>query len=269
MDHDAVLEKLRKELVALGAFQMQGWKQLQDHQVHRKRDGLGEESTVTWYDIESEKRLRRFVETSFPDHSFLGEETGHLQRDPDSYWIVDPIDGTTNFTHSIPFWGPSVGYWHRGKPVLAMVHFPALPRTYWACQGRGAFCDGEPIQPSQATSYSMQTIVALHSRAHLGTVKDLRAKLRIPGSIIANMCMLASGEFVACTGRGRLWDIAAGILILQEAGACVEVVPSVEGLDVPSYAASLDSRGVFQLYATANASLPSLRARFDAAASSR
>jgi len=267
MDVEAVLRDLRAELEDLGAFQMQGWRQLHEDQVHRKRDGLGEESTVTWYDIESEKRLRQFVESRFPDHSFLGEESGHLKRDPQHYWIVDPIDGTTNFTHSIPFWGPSVAYWAHGRPELAMVRFPALSRTYWARRGGGAFRDGRPIQTSAARQYSMQTIVALHSRTHLQPMTELHAKLRIPGSIIANMCLLADGEFVAATGRGRLWDLAAGILILEEAGACAEVVPSLDGIDVPRYADAPDEHPVFQLYAHANEHLPSLRPRIDAASS--
>jgi myo-inositol-1(or 4)-monophosphatase len=264
MNPDAVLDDLRSELLELGRFQMQGWQQLRTEQIHRKRDANGEESTVTWYDVESERRLRAFVESRFPDHSFLGEETGHLKRDPEHYWIVDPIDGTTNFTHSIPFWGPSIAYWHRGRPELAAIHFPALPRLYWARRGGGAFCDGERIQSSSTPQYSMQTIVALHSRTHLRPMKGLRAKLRIPGSIIANMCMVASGEFLASTGRGRLWDVAAGLLILEEAGAAVEVRPSIETLDLPSYADAPEEQRIFHLFAHGNEHLPSLQERFDA-----
>jgi hypothetical protein len=143
MNLDELLLELQAELHQLGQFQLQGWLQLRDEQIHKKRDALGEESTFTHYDVESERRLLQFVHSRFPDHSFLGEETGHHQGDPEHYWIVDPIDGTTNFTHSIPFWGPSIAYWHRGQPQLAMVRFPALDRTYWARRGAGAFCNGE------------------------------------------------------------------------------------------------------------------------------
>lgn len=259
MNLDSLLLELQAELCDLGKFQMQGWMQLRDEQIHKKQDALGEESTFTWYDIESERRLVSFVHKRFPDHSFLGEETGHHKGDPDHYWIVDPIDGTTNFTHSIPFWGPSVAYWYKGEPQLAMVHFPALQRSFWARLGGGAFCNGVQIHTRTETRYSGKTIVALHSRAHMQKMIPVRGKLRIPGSIVANMCLLASGDFIASTGRGRLWDIAAGVLLIREAGGVVELTPRIDNLDVPAYAESPESRKIFQLFARANMQLPSLR----------
>lgn len=259
MNLDSLLLELQSELLDLGQYQMQGWLQLRDEQIHKKRDALGEESTFTTYDVESERRLLQFVQSRFPDHSFLGEETGHHKGDPDHYWIVDPIDGTTNFTHSIPFWGPSVGYWYKGRPELGMIRFPALKRTYWARRGGGAFCDGVRLHTRTETKYSMKTIVALHSRAHMQEMVHVRGKLRIPGSIIANMCLLASGDFIACAARGRLWDIAAGVLLMQEAGAVVELQPGIEGLDVPAYAESPEGHKIFQLFTRANAELPSLQ----------
>jgi len=259
MNLEQTLKDLEATIIELGHYQMQGWQQLHEDQVQRKRDSNGEESIVTTYDIESEHRLRQFIESKFPDHSFLGEETGHLQRDPEHYWIVDPIDGTTNFTHSIPFWGPSVAYWHKGQPELAVIHFPALSQTYSARRGAGAFCNGQRIQTSRDRDYSMQNIVALHSRTHLQKLGKVRTKLRIPGSIIANICLMARGSFVASTGRGRLWDIAAGVLLLAEAGACFEVIPSITDFDVVAYAEHPEKAEVFQLFAQANEHVPALR----------
>ena len=251
------LPRLETGIRALGAFQLEGWTQAVQHRL--KQDPDGDESIVTRFDVESEQRLRGLLLSEFPSHSFLGEESGHTPRDPEHYWIVDPIDGTTNYTHQIPFWGPSVAYWRNGRPELAMIYFPALDNLFTACRGHGAYLNGERIHTSQATEYSMVTTVALHSRSHFKHALRLRTKVRILGSFIANMCYLASGSFVACSGRGRLWDVAAGVLMLEEAGARFEITPALPADDLPAFAATRAQDVLFDLDARANAALLPLR----------
>ncbi len=258
MTPEQKLPELEAALRELGAWQLDGARSLARADVREKRNARGERSVVTHYDVESEHRLRALLHARFPEHSFLGEETGNEPRDPRHYWIVDPIDGTTNFTQGIPYWGPSVAYWYDGEPVLALVYFPALDAMFTAVRGEGARLDGNPIQTSDAHEYGALTTVALHSRTHYTHALRTSAKVRVLGSIIGNMCFVADGTFVAAHGRGRLWDIAAGVLVMQEAGAVVEVRPDYHTLDLATYATGGSAGEVMTMFARANAHLPPL-----------
>lgn len=251
------LPRLESEIRALGAFQLEGWRLGGERQV--KHDAVAGESVVTHYDVESERRLREFLLNEHPSHSFLGEESGHTRGDPDHYWIVDPIDGTTNFTTALPFWGPSVAYWEKGRPEFALVYFPALDELFTARRGGGAFLNGRRLHTVSTTEYSMLTTVALHSRSHIKHALRLRTKVRVVGSVIANMCYLARGSFLACTGGGRLWDLAAGILVMQEAGAVSSLQPTLPDTELATFAEERAHQVIFDLEARANASLPPLR----------
>ena len=252
------LPQVEAEVRRIGALQLQGSRDLGVNQVRVKRIAGDEDSLVTDLDLESERQFHAFVRREFPAHSFLGEESGHDQRDPEHYWIVDPIDGTTNFVHGIPYWGPSLAYWRQGQPLLAVIHFPALDRTFTALRGAGARCNGQPIHSSTATAYTSLTTVGLHSRTHYTHHLRLRAKVRVLGSIIGNMCLTAQGTFVATHGRGRLWDLAAGILILEEAGALVETLPDTRTVVPATYGTQGGAAPLFHLQARANEKLPRL-----------
>ncbi len=259
------LAQIEAEVRRIGALQLQGARSLRPEQV-RVKNGAGEDnSLVTDFDLQSEQLFRTFLRREFPDHSFLGEETGNELRDPEHYWIVDPIDGTTNFAHGIPYWGPSLAYWYRGQPTLGFVHFPALDCLFKAQRGGGATLNDQPIHTSAAREYTAMTTVALHSRTHYTHHLRLRAKVRVLGSIIGNMCFTARGTFVAAHGRGRLWDLAAGILILQEAGAVVETQPDCRQVDPATYGSTGSPGAVFTVLARANAHLPPLSTYLEAA----
>ena len=258
MDPHACLPQIEAEVRRVGALQLQASRALVPSQVRLKNTPGDEDSWVTDIDLESERLLHGFVRRTFPTHSFLGEETGHDRRDPDHYWIVDPIDGTTNLTHGIPYWGPSVAYWARGEPVLGVVYFPALDCLFKAARGAGATLNDAPIHASTAHAYTSLTAVALHSRTHYTHHLRLRTKVRVLGSIIANMCFTARGTFVAMHGRGRVWDVAAGILILAEAGAVVELQPDLQRVVVADYGAGGKAGPLFTLFARANPVLPPL-----------
>lgn len=258
MDPAQSLQRLEAEVRRLGDYQVHESRSLAADQVRVKRVTGDEDSLVTDIDLESERRLLAFVQREFPEHSFLGEETGHHPRDPAHYWIVDPIDGTTNFTHGIPYWGPSVAYWHRGQPVLGLVYFPALDCLFKAIRGGGATLNDTPIHTSDVEAYSSLTMVALHSRSHYSQHLRSRAKVRVLGSIIANMCFTARGTFAAMHGRGRLWDVAAGILILMEAGAVIDCEPDCRSIEPSRYGRDGHEAALFSLQARANAKLPPL-----------
>ena len=258
MDPNEHLAAIEAEIRRIGALQLAAWQRLEPAQVRLKHTRGEDDSWVTDIDLESERLLHDFVRRTFPTHSFLGEETGNDRRDPDHYWIVDPIDGTTNMTHGIPYWGPSLAYWHRGQPRLGLVHFPALDCLFKATRGGGATMNDKPIHTSTASAYTPLTAVALHSRTHYTHHLRLRTKVRVLGSIIANMCLTARGTFVAMHGRGRLWDVAAGILILSEAGAVLESEPDLSQVSPGDYGTDGFDGPLYTLFARANASLPRL-----------
>ena len=244
-------------LEVLSRIQLAGYHGLRAEDVHIK-DEPGEPSIVTRYDLESEARLREFVHRRFPTHSFLGEETGNDVRDPGHYWIVDPIDGTSNFADGIPIWGTSIAYWREGVPELAAISFPALERTYTARRGGGAWRNGAALHPSRAPAYSMLTSVGLDSRAHLHQALHLRTRVRILGSAIANLCFVADGTLIASWTRARLWDVAAGALILSEVGGVVESAPSLATIDLPTYGRNGVPGVTLIVNARAHADLPAL-----------
>ena len=248
------MPKLEAELRRLGAFQLQGFHDLRPENV-RVKDAGPDPSVVTRYDIESEGMLRDFVRRDFPGHSFLGEEGGNDVRDPAHYWLADPIDGTTNFTLGIPLWGASLGYWRDGEPQLGLIYFPCFERMFTAWRGGGAHLNGARIRTSAEREYTMLNAVALHSRTHLSHTLHLRTKARILGSVVANMCYTAMGSFMACHARAHIWDLGAGTLILEEAGAVVECAPDLRSFDLTTHRRGLPS---ITLFARANAHLPPL-----------
>ena len=244
-------------LEALSRIQLAGFHGLRAEDVHIKNEP-GETSIVTRYDLDSEARLRDFVHGRFPAHSFLGEETGNDVRDPSHYWIVDPIDGTSNFADGIPIWGTSIAYWRDGLPQLAAISFPVLERIYTAERDNGAHRNGTEVRPSRAPAYSMLTSVGLDSRAHLHHALHLRTRVRILGSAIANLCFVADGTLTASWTRARLWDVAAGALILSEAGAVMETTPSLAAVNLPTYGRDGVPGTTLIVNARAHAGLPAL-----------
>jgi myo-inositol-1(or 4)-monophosphatase len=251
---DLAVENLLREV---GRYQLEGYRSLSRGPVAIKEDSGHGLSVVTEYDLETERRVQAFVAERFPGDSFLGEELGNIRKDPRRTWVLDPIDGTSNFTQAIPFWGPSLAFWDAAGPARGWIYFPALDQMFRAARGGGAFRDGARIHTSGAAEYSNLVTVATVSRLHRRFRLTCPAKHRILGSIVVNFAYLASGSFAAMYCRGSVWDLAAGVLLAREAGAVLECDPPLESLDL----AALDPRKSpsISVYAMANARLPSFR----------
>jgi len=121
-------------------------------QATNKADG----TLVTAADRWSDGELRSLIARTFQDHGVLTEETTHIFPDQEWSWVVDPIDGTTNFTRGIPIWGISLGLLYRGTPVFGFVYLPCLKQSYYGywygetglTGPEGAYCNGQPIHTS-------------------------------------------------------------------------------------------------------------------------
>ena len=245
-------------LRAVGTYQLEGFRKLSTADIGVKDDDSYGYSVVTEYDVETERRVYEFISNTFPEDSFLGEENGNVKKDPSRYWILDPIDGTSNFTQGVPFWGPSLAFWDDEGPARGWVYFPPLDEMFYAERGGGAFLNGEPLYASRVKEYSNLCTVGTVSRLHRRFRLRCPAKHRILGSIIVNLCYIATGSFAASYSRGSVWDLAAGLVIARESGAVIETDPDIGTLDIATIVPGKSSPSV-STYAMANAALPSLK----------
>ncbi|MCD8339550.1 MAG: inositol monophosphatase [Burkholderiales bacterium] len=186
---------------------------------------------VTDVDKASEAAIVQIISEAFPDHKFLGEETGSTGQDESEYlWIIDPIDGTKNFINGIDQFCVSIAC-QKGKHLLhAVVFNPVRNELFTATRGKGALLDGRRIRVSGASILRHSLIGTgfpfREDDDYSGYLKIMAemmqktAGLRRPGSAALDLCWLACGRYDGFWEKGiKIWDIAAGALIAQEAGA--------------------------------------------------
>lgn len=176
-------------------------------------------SLVTQADVEIERFLRERIATRYPDHGIMGEEGGVGQVEREYVWALDPLDGTAAFVAGLPIWGVSIGLLRHGQPLLGVIYMPLVDECYWAIAGEGAFCNDRPIAAREGADLDSNDWIAGPSKMHLNYSITFPGKVRALGSIAAYFCYVARGSAVgALLGRPHLWDIAAGMVLLHEAG---------------------------------------------------
>jgi myo-inositol-1(or 4)-monophosphatase len=192
----------------------------------------GPRDLVTEADLASQTAIRKVVLEAFPDHDFLGEETlreSEPERKSEFRWIVDPLDGTTNYVHQLRSYSVSVALQQGDQVIAGVVYDPELDECYAAAAGAGARLNGQPLSPSDCQSPDQALVAAsLPARVPRGS-PEIAAMveiihecqgLRRLGSAALNLCYVAGGGLDAYwAGSVKLWDIAAGMLIVEEAGA--------------------------------------------------
>ncbi|TDH06426.1 hypothetical protein EPR50_G00133130 [Perca flavescens] len=198
---------------------------------------------VTQTDQKVETLIIQSVKEKFPTHRFIGEESvaaGEACVLTDSpTWIIDPIDGTTNFVHAFPFVAVSIGFSVNKQMQFGVVYSCLEDKMYTARRGNGAFCNGEPLQVSQQQDVKQSMIATEFGSSRDPEVVEkifssLKNILCIPvhgvrgaGTAAVNMCLVASGCVEAYYEMGiHVWDVAAGSLIVSEAGG---VLMDVDG----------------------------------------
>lgn len=209
--------------VDAGKLLLNGWRG--DLRVHKK----GAIDLVTDYDLRSEALLRERMTRAFPSHALVAEE-GEDQVTGDWVWYVDPLDGTTNFAHGHFFFAVSIGLALRGRPVLGVVHAPALGVTWTAAEGRSATRNGEPCSVS-TTATLADALVATgfpYDRAttdedNLREAVDIIPRvqgIRRCGSAALDLCLVADGTYDGYwEQKVKPWDVCAGMIIARAAGA--------------------------------------------------
>lgn len=183
-----------------------------------KADG----SLVTQSDQWADQTLQEAITTAFPSHSVLSEEAEHLFPDTDWCWVIDPLDGTTNFTRGIPIWGISLGLLYQGTPVFGYVHFPPLAQSFYgfwsASQPNQAFLNQQPIRTS-ADPVGSNYCFSICTRSLSVLNQPFPCKIRLLGAVSYNFSLVAAGATLGgVEATPKIWDIAAVWPIVQAAG---------------------------------------------------
>ena len=190
---------------------------------------------VTEVDHASEQRIIEILRRAYPDHSLLCEESGLTEGDnPDWQWVIDPLDGTTNFIHGIPQYAISMALTYQGRLEHALVYNPITEDEFTASRGRGAMLNGRRIRVSGrtrldnslvGTGFPFRPGQMDHLDAYLGMFRDLvttTAGVRRPGAAALDLAWVAAGRYDGFFEYGLSeWDIAAGTLLIIEAGGLV------------------------------------------------
>jgi myo-inositol-1(or 4)-monophosphatase len=189
----------------------------------------GRADLVTEADVNAQEAIFQAINGKFPDHSFLGEEGLAVENDGSPFrWIIDPLDGTTNYVHGFPYYCVSIALEENGELVVGVIFDPNRDEVFTATKGGGAFMNGEPIQCSQIEDISDAMCVASLPVGTNGTERQVKQFLHVlpqsrtvqrTGSAALNLSYVACGRLdVYWSGTLKPWDQAAGALIVTEAG---------------------------------------------------
>ncbi len=187
---------------------------------------------VTDIDRSAQKKIYDSIKLSFPDDNFLGEESGYdkMPVNAETLWIVDPIDGTANFIHGLPFWCVSIAFYNSGIPVFGVVYAPVMNQMFSARKNSGAFLNGRKLSVSNIMKLSESCIstgltdLVRKGRSEIpGKVVSESFKsaqrVRLIGTAALQICYVAAGWMEGFFETSlKPWDVAAALLIAEEAG---------------------------------------------------
>jgi myo-inositol-1(or 4)-monophosphatase len=189
-------------------------------------------------DVDTQGLLERHILGAFPEHAILGEEGGEGSGGHAGEWILDPIDGTVNLAYGIPHFCVSIAYREEGEVKLGVVYDPMRDELFRGMRGGGAFLNGARIRVSGRTKLEEGILALGFSKSAESVEKCLELyqfyarrarKLRAMGSAALDMAYIAAGRIDAYIEQGiKIWDIAAGQVLLEEAGGKVQLTPRVD-----------------------------------------
>lgn len=204
------------------------------HLTNIRSKGTG--NLVTEADEASEKTVLNILQRHFPNHAYLGEESGfHRATQQDFCWVIDPLDGTTNFAHGVPFFAVSVSLLIAGQPQVGVTYLPVADELFRAATGCGATLNRQAIHVSETQQlpeallatgfpYERRTLPDNNYREFMHLM-NLCRDLRRPGSACLDLAYVACGRFDGFWEQHLgTWDISAGVVLVQEAGGQVSAL---------------------------------------------
>ncbi|MFA6272587.1 MAG: inositol monophosphatase family protein [Patescibacteria group bacterium] len=186
---------------------------------------------VTSEDYRAEKIILNHIRQNFPDHSILSEEGGGKKRKSEYLWVIDPLDGTTNYSMGNPLYAVSIALFKNDEVVLGVVHAPYMKELYVAEKGRGAYLNGKKLHVSSLSSVGKSMLTYCHGHraedrkraiAIYGRLKHDGRDIRQLGAASIELGFVADGrtETIVIPGA-HSWDVGAGVLLVREAGGKV------------------------------------------------
>jgi len=184
---------------------------------------------VTAADKAAEKLILSRLSRKYPKSSIITEESGEYRRDENHCWVIDPLDGTSNYAHGFPWFCVSIGLYEEGKPRAGVIYHPTLNEMFYAEAGEGAYLNGKSIRVSRTKRIESSLLA---TGFYYSKGKDLAKQVEIfrrmneaargvrrPGSAALDLAYVACGRFDGFWERGLSpWDVAAGFLLVNEAG---------------------------------------------------
>jgi len=218
------------------------FREVENLQVSQK----GPRDFVSVADQRAEKILHAELSKAFPDHGFLMEESGEILGDAPFRWIIDPLDGTTNFLHGIPHFAISVALEVNGRVTAAVIYDPIKDECFWAERGRGAYLNNQRLRVSTRNRLENALLLCDISplrapdaakEVKLFTTIIQKTSFRSFGAASLNLAYIAAGRADGYVAYNlKPWDVAAGILLVREAGGTVN---GIAMRDVPETGTSL------------------------------
>lgn len=202
--------------------------------VRRKAD----RSLVTQADVEIEQFITGRISATYPEHGIIGEEQTHEHVHRPFVWAIDPVDGTSAFVAGLASWGVSLGLLHNRQSYAGVIHLPMTGDMYWAVSGGDAFMNGEPIHVAPERAWDSEDWIAIPSDSHRVFDISFPGKTWGLGSTVAQFGYVARGHAIgALVTNVSIWDIAAGMPLLESAGGVaitldgqpLDIAPLLEG----------------------------------------
>ena len=227
MNQTELLEFTKTTATGAGAILMQHFGMIST--VKRKSTHI---DLVTIADTESESFILNQIKAAYPQHHIIAEESAIVENNSDYRWVIDPLDGTTNFVHNLPIFAVSIGLQFKDETIVAVVYNPAADRCFWAEKNRKAYLNGDPIHTTSTNTLSDSLLVTGFPYIHdynwekcFELFKELYGNtqgIRRLGAAALDFCFVAMGRFDGFWEFGlQPWDVCAGALILEEAGGKV------------------------------------------------
>ncbi len=223
-----MIEVAKQAALAAGEILMENFRKVGKDEIRKK----ARNDFLSFVDENSEKKIISIIKKAYPEHGILAEETGQSDIESDYRWIIDPLDGTTNYLAGIPVFAVSIGLQYKDELILGVINDPVHQELFWAEKGSGAFINDQQIRVSEAKTLNE----SLLATGFPFKVKHLLPEylqawqniftpsigMRRMGAAAIDLAYVAAGRFDGFWEIGLSpWDVAAGSVIIREAGGTV------------------------------------------------